>query len=193
MLLTVVGWQLTKYRYLRVLVASCRKGAHAARRYPRRDCHESRTYGAWLYSNEYFKAVRCVMCTPRSCCASKVRLLPLRRGRRSNAAKPHEFFQVRIPPSPYQFSRLINVVTIQHFHVHAERHASSSTHQRCPPCRHVQWTEAATIQVIGVASPHGRHPTVRQQRHSPACAINSYQTGSSWRQRLRPRGMRGGW
>jgi len=101
---------------------------------PKRDCRGSGRYGAWLYSNEYTNVVRCMICTSRSSCALKVRLLPLRRRGRSDAAKPHEFFksEFHLHHCTYQSSRLISVITTQHY-LHAQRHASSSTCQRCLP------------------------------------------------------------
>lgn len=97
----LVGLPMMECR-LRVLVACCQRELTLRADAPKRDCRASRTYGSWLYSNEYTKLVRCViMCTFRSSCALKVRLLPLRRrGRSDAAAKPYEFFQARIPPSP---------------------------------------------------------------------------------------------
>lgn len=52
---------------------------------------------------------------------------------------------------------LISAITTQHFHVHAGRHAYPSTWQGCPARTHVQWTEAATTQMMRAASPDVRH------------------------------------
>lgn len=63
--------------------------------------------------------------------------------------------------------------TAKHIHAHAERHASPSVCQRCPPRRHLQWTDVATWPVTGTASPCIRHTTSRRERtgnaiHQPA-------------------------
>ena len=103
----LVGLPMMECR-LRVLVACCRRELTLRGDAPRCDCRGSRTYGSWLYSNEYTNVVRCVIvCTYRSSCALKVRLLPLtRRGKSDAAVKPYEFFQVRIPPSPLHIPAL---------------------------------------------------------------------------------------